>query len=66
MMVPTLSRIILTAVSLLVWLLYVTLRRTRFSKHQGLPRPPPSLIWGHLKLIGEYVAKGDPRRHIGA
>ncbi|KAK1254913.1 hypothetical protein MKX08_008908 [Trichoderma sp. CBMAI-0020] len=34
------------------------------SKYRDLPCPPHSMIWGHLKIMGEYVQKLPPGTHL--
>ncbi|KAI1656443.1 cytochrome P450 [Daldinia decipiens] len=58
-----LKPLILAGLSLLVAYLYNKLRYKRFQQHAGIPQLPPSLLLGHLKLMGEYLARGPADRH---
>lgn len=58
------ARLLWLALAALVWYSYTLLRYYRIKQHEGLPRAPPSLFLGHMKVIGEYYRKGDIRRHI--
>lgn len=38
----------------------------RFEQHKDVPRPPVSLLWGHLNLLGKAMGDlRDSRMHIG-
>lgn len=46
--------------------MYKFLYNWRLQKFKHLPQLPNSLLFGHLKLIGEYYKQlGDARLHIG-
>jgi hypothetical protein len=45
--------------------IYATLRYTRLQQYSHLPQIPPSAVWGHLKVVGEFVRRGMPDRHPG-
>ncbi|RAH60890.1 cytochrome P450 monooxygenase [Aspergillus piperis CBS 112811] len=40
------------------------IRYSRFKKYADWPQLPPSLIWGHMKALHEFIARGEERRHI--
>ncbi|KAJ2990196.1 hypothetical protein NUW58_g3073 [Xylaria curta] len=42
---------------------YVKLNHKRFSQYASLPQLPPTLLWGHLKTMNEYIQRGEPDRH---
>lgn len=58
-----------TALALLAIYAIQTLRRWRYMRLEqfaDFPQPgKPSLVWGHMALLGKLFKKGDPRRHIG-
>ncbi|KAF2396646.1 cytochrome P450 [Trichodelitschia bisporula] len=58
-----LLQLVLLATPIGIWLLYKWLYRLRIEQLKGFPQPPISVFWGHLKLVGEYTAKGNPNRH---
>lgn len=64
-MAYTVFYVILPLLIAVSWYLYIELKRTRFAQNASLPQPPPTLLLGHLKSIGEFMSKGDRRRHIG-
>ncbi|RAH49986.1 cytochrome P450 [Aspergillus brunneoviolaceus CBS 621.78] len=54
----------LAFVPLLLFYLYRKLQYHRFTQLSPYPQPQPSLVWGHLKTIHEFMSKGEPERHI--
>ncbi|KAL2813013.1 cytochrome P450 [Aspergillus granulosus] len=56
------QRILTTCSGLLVYAL-AQLRFVRFTQYAHLPGPPPSLLWGHLKLILQLI-RPDPSKHF--
>jgi cytochrome P450 len=48
-------------VALIIWF-YLLLRKKR-AEMDGLPSPPMSLLWGHLKIAGECNARFPPGLH---
>lgn len=58
-------RFILLAVPFLAWWGYVWLKRARFEQFKSLPRLPPSLIWGHMKALNEYIQAAGAGKHTG-
>ncbi|KAI2780490.1 cytochrome P450 [Daldinia loculata] len=58
-----LKPLVLAGLSLLAAYLYNKLRYKRFQQYAGIPQLPPSLLLGHLKLMGEYLARGPADRH---
>ncbi|KAI9039120.1 cytochrome P450 [Aspergillus affinis] len=49
----------------LAWLLYTRLVYHRKKQFAAFPQLPPSLVWGHLKALHEFVLRGKRDRHIG-
>ena len=46
--------------------LYTRVRYRRFEQYAHLPQLPPSLLWGHLKAVNEYMTVADePYRQVG-
>ncbi|KAI1078699.1 cytochrome P450 [Whalleya microplaca] len=58
-----LKPLILAAFSLLAVYLYNKLRYKRFQQYGDIPQLPSSLLLGHLKLMGESLARGPADRH---
>ena len=58
--------LLLAIVPLALWYAYSKLTRWRLGLFKGIPHPPTSIIFGHLKLLGELMAKGHPKRHTGS
>ncbi|KAM7200384.1 putative sterigmatocystin biosynthesis P450 monooxygenase stcS [Naviculisporaceae sp. PSN 640] len=54
-----LARILLVAIPLAAIYIYNRLRAYRFKKYAHLPQIKPSLIWGHLQVLHQYM-KGRP------
>lgn len=55
---------IVVAISLaLLTYAYSKLRYARLQKWAHLPQLPPSLVWGHLRVFGEYVKRQKPGAH---
>ncbi|PYH46164.1 cytochrome P450 [Aspergillus saccharolyticus JOP 1030-1] len=61
MSVPTLLLALLPLLAIYLW---QRLRYLRFNQHASWPQLPPSLLWGHMKALNEFVKRGEPRRHI--
>jgi hypothetical protein len=57
-----LLRLLIPIVPVLAWLLYKVLRYYRIEQLKGIPRLKPDLIWGHLKVVGEYIAKMEKEK----
>ncbi|KAK9357261.1 cytochrome P450 [Lipomyces starkeyi] len=53
---------LLAAVPVILWYFYTRVKYARFEQLAHIPRPPTSLVWGHLKIIGEIINK-EPLRH---
>lgn len=68
-MLDKVGPVLWTAFALLAVYCVQTLRRwhyMRLKQFADFPQPgKPSLLWGHMRLLGEQFKKGDPRRHIG-
>ncbi|KAI1396057.1 cytochrome P450 [Hypoxylon fuscum] len=54
---------LLAAATLLVSYLYTKLRYLRFRQYAHLPQLPNHLLWGHLKIFGEFMNRGIHDRH---
>lgn len=65
-----LGPILWTALALFVAYAVHTLRQWRYMRlYQFADFPQiekPSLVWGHMAVLGKLFKRGDPRRHIGA
>lgn len=55
---------ILAAGAAIAVLLYRKIYYWRIEQYAAYPRPPPSLFWGHLKALGEEMAKLPRMKHI--
>lgn len=53
---------IIPLIPLLVWLAYKFLNYYRIEQFKALPRMRPDLIWGHMKVVGEYVKASEKGR----
>ncbi|KAE8320592.1 cytochrome P450 [Aspergillus sergii] len=60
-----LQNVILAGVALAMMYLVQCLRQHRL-RHANWPQLPRSSIWGHLRVIGEFIANGNNKRHIDA
>ncbi|KAI0153282.1 cytochrome P450 [Xylariaceae sp. FL1272] len=52
-----------SAFALLILYLYSWLRYKRFTQYACFPQVPPSLIFGHLKVIDEFIKLGKEDGH---
>lgn len=52
-------------VALLGSYLYTKLRFARFGQYAHIPQLPNHLLWGHLKVFGEFIHRGIHDRHPG-
>ncbi|KAK3689685.1 cytochrome P450 [Podospora appendiculata] len=59
-----LQAILLAAAALLTSFLFRKLRYIRYKQYQDIPQLPTSLLWGHLKIMGEFMSNGIPDRHL--
>ncbi|KAM7212398.1 cytochrome p450 [Rhypophila decipiens] len=50
-----LARVLLVGIPLLAVYMYHRLRTYRFSKYAHLPQLKSSLVWGHLKVLHQYI-----------
>ena len=57
--------LLLALLPLLVFYLYERIRHLRFRQHAVWPQLKPSLLWGHMKALHEFMIHGEPKRHIG-
>ncbi|KAI1424706.1 cytochrome P450 [Xylaria sp. FL1777] len=48
---------------LLLTLVYFKLQYKRFEEHRGIPQLPPSLLWGNLKTLYNFLRLGKLNRH---
>lgn len=56
---------IIAALPLLaIWLLN-KLDYYRTKQFAAWPQPKPSRVWGHMKYLNDFIARGEPNRHIG-
>ncbi|KAI0107469.1 cytochrome P450 [Nemania sp. FL0031] len=55
--------IVLTGAALLVSYLFSRLWYLRFTQYGHIPQLPSHLLWGHLKLFGEFTSRGVQDRH---
>lgn len=56
---------LLALVPLLGLYLYEKLRYLRFRQYVNWPQLKPSLLWGHMKALHEFIVSGETLRHIG-
>ncbi|RAL11559.1 cytochrome P450 [Aspergillus homomorphus CBS 101889] len=61
MLTPTLILALLPLVFLYLWR---RLRYLRFEQYASWPQLPPSLVWGHMKALNDFVNRGERRRHV--
>ncbi|KAI0117413.1 cytochrome P450 [Daldinia grandis] len=54
---------LLAAATLLASYLYARLRYLRFTQYAHIPQLPNHLLWGHLKVFGEFMYRGILDRH---
>jgi len=52
-------------VALAVPYLILKVRYARFEQLKKFPQPPTSGVWGHLKLMGEYMDRSRKDAHSG-
>jgi len=57
--------LILALVPLLAFYLYERICHLRLKQYVGFPQLKPSLLWGHLKALHEFIVHGKTDRHIG-
>ncbi|RAL00327.1 cytochrome P450 [Aspergillus ibericus CBS 121593] len=56
--------ILLILLPLLLSYLLRRARHLRFKQYGDWPQLPPSLVWGHMKAINEFIVRGEKKRHI--
>lgn len=54
----------LAAIPLLAYATYQAVYYRRFKQYEAWPQLKPSLFWGHLKVVHEFISKGEPKRDI--
>lgn len=59
------ARVAPAALVALAVYLFTKIRRARFEQYRKLPQLKPSLIWGHLKAVNEFMARARPGCHSG-
>ncbi|KAK3324903.1 cytochrome P450, partial [Apodospora peruviana] len=59
-----LARLILVALPLVAVYLFTKFRYKRFKQFSHIPQLKSSFIWGHLKVLHEYISRGPPGCHI--
>lgn len=57
--------LILALAPLLAFYPYDRFCHIRLKQYAGFPQLKPSLPWGHLKALHEFIARGKTDRHIG-
>jgi len=60
-----LNPVLLAAATLLLSYLYTKVRYLRFKQYGHIPQLPTSILWGHLKTLGEFTKRGIHGRHPG-
>jgi hypothetical protein len=55
-------RLLVPLLPVLAWILYRTLRYYRIEQLKDLPRLKPDLIWGHMKVVNEYITEMEQSR----
>lgn len=50
---------------LLASYLYSRLKYLRGRQYAHIPQLPNHLLWGHLKIFGEFMSRGTHDRHPG-
>lgn len=67
-MLDNLVPVLWTILALVAVYTVKTLRKwrwMRFEQYGDIPQlGKPSLVWGHMKLLNEWIQMGDPSRHI--
>ncbi|KAI0024888.1 cytochrome P450 [Xylariomycetidae sp. FL0641] len=58
-----LKPLILAVATAIASYLYLRLRYLRFQQYAHIPQLPNHLLWGHLKVFGEFMARGIQDRH---
>ena len=57
--------IIVALIPLLAFYLYERFCHLRLRQYAGFPQLKPSLLWGHLKGLHEFIVRGKTDRQIG-
>lgn len=57
--------LLLALIPVLAIYLYERIRHLRFRQNAAWPQLKPSLLWGHMKALHEFIVHGEPKRHIG-
>lgn len=60
-----LLNILLASLPFVAIYLYQTLRYLRKKQYAEWPQPPSSLLWGHMKILHEFIERGESKRHFG-
>lgn len=56
---------LLALIPVLAIYLYERVCHLRFRQNAAWPQLKPSLLWGHMKALHEFIVHGEPKRHIG-
>lgn len=60
------SILVVAAIPAIAFYLYQKLYYLRFQEYAAWPQLQPSLVWGHLKAMHEFIEAGEKQRHVGA
>jgi hypothetical protein len=63
-MVLSLTSILFVGFSLLP-LLYFWIRKHRINDYIRLPQLRPDPLWGHLRILNEFIKLGRPHENVG-
>ncbi|KAK0609597.1 cytochrome P450 [Bombardia bombarda] len=58
------SGLLLAALPLLAVYLYTRLRYLRFRQYANIPQIKSSLVWGHMRVLNDFILRGKVDRHI--
>lgn len=59
------SILVVAAIPAVVFYLFQKLYYIRFRQYAAWPQMPPSLLWGHLKVMNDFIESGAKQRHVG-
>jgi hypothetical protein len=60
-----LKPVLLATATLFVSYLYSRLKYIRHKQYAHIPQLPNHIIWGHLKILADFMSRGVPDRHPG-
>ncbi|KAK1834898.1 putative sterigmatocystin biosynthesis P450 monooxygenase stcS [Podospora conica] len=55
--------LVLVAIAALAAYLYNKVRHARFEQYKEIPQLKTSLVWGHLKVMNDFLIRREPDRH---